>query len=90
MLRGINDDQGNLLLHLSASELDLEAPELFDKITACRVEFLTNKVYWRLYIDEFFYSGFYLMVSYTSEGEMPYAFLKAKEKCERFSKPTSR
>lgn len=34
MLKGANDDQGNLLLHLSASELDIDAQQLFDKIVA--------------------------------------------------------
>lgn len=36
VLKGANDDQGNLLLYLSASELDIEAAVLFDNIITFR------------------------------------------------------
>lgn len=38
MLKGAHDAEGNLLLHLSAAELDIEAPELFNKIVAFRAD----------------------------------------------------
>lgn len=36
VLKGANDDKGNLLLYLSASELDIEAAVLFDNIITFR------------------------------------------------------